>query len=222
MAENGSEDKFVYGEDKRDLENILETRRKRRSSAGKTKYNTDKVIDNLTPDEDLVIGKRFLRRLMDKRGPRGVFDFAKKAAKALSEKGSLDYTYDFDDAEKAAFNEARLNWLSRRSFFGVGCVGAAGGYYLLDGSLEGLAKFVESFGNDPEQPNIFRQTHDQVTGYHWLSNIVIGGALVNEAVDKAVEIKLEHIADAVTEMHEKMRQEGKFKESKKSPGSPQR
>lgn len=174
----------------------------------------ERMIDNLKPDEELFAGKRFLRALLAERGVKGVLHFLKKAAKALAEQDGLDLAYDFDDTERRLFHSTRLNLLNRRNFLETIGWGVPGVLCLVNGVAKIGDKIVSAAGGHteknhekeekPHRGNLFHTISESVEQLGGIEYTLIGAALVNEAIEKWIENKLEHVADAVGELGKKI------------------
>jgi hypothetical protein len=115
--------------------------------------------------------------------------------------------------EKEVFARTRLRVMSRREFLGVSAVGIAGGVFFTTGTIGAVKQVITlAFGKDPQKNTLepqsqmdkteeFIRTHIYPTG-----ELLIGAALINEAYEKSLELKLEQIADAVEMLGDKLRQ----------------
>lgn len=172
-----------------------------------------KLISYLRPDRELYSGRKFFEVLLEYAGVEGVMRFVRKANQALSDKGELDLYFDFDDVEREAFAKTRLNYMTRRGFCGVFAVGAAGAVFGATGAA-GLTRQGKELLTG-QRPRAYQPTDDTVEKVEQFiqkecyptAEVLIGAALLNEAYDKRMEIKLEQIADAVAELHLKTQKE---------------
>lgn len=166
------------------------------------------LISHLRPDRELYAGRKFFEKLFDYAGVEGVLAFVDKASHALSDKGELDLYFDFSDVEKEAFRAARINYMSRRGFLGVAAVGTSGVVFGATG-VTGLLRQAKDFrspGKDVAASDPIEATEHFVQKQLYpTAEVLIGAALMNEAYDKRLEIKLEQIADAVAELEAKIR-----------------
>lgn len=177
-----------------------------------SKDRLSELISHLRPDRELYSGRKFFETLLAYAGKEGVVAFIEKASKALSDKGELDLYFDFSDVEREAFNKARINYMSRRGFLGVFAVGGAGAVFGATG-VTGLARQAKEAIRPREKSSDASSEHPVDTAEHFVkqfyptAEVLIGGALLNEAWDKRLEIKLEQIADAVAELDVKLKKE---------------
>ncbi len=169
----------------------------------------EKMIGRLYPNQDLFTGRKFFQILLKRGGPEAVLSFIEKASIALDKGDGVDLS-DFNDLERDAFNSSRVNYMSRRAFFGVACVGVAGVGFTGQGVV-GTAKWFDDHDDNHGKPKTqISKAHDFVLEKVVpVAEILIGPALVNEAYDKKMEIKLKHIAYAIEVLQAKMEKESK-------------
>ncbi len=165
------------------------------------------VIDSLKPKDQLYAGIRFLKLLLKRRGVAAVVECVEHISNELDKKEKLQ-DYDLEGYEDI-FKDSRLNVHSRRNFLHTLGWGIPGAIV----TVNGLAKFgdmVVSSGHEESaepadpQSNTFRRVdhwiHDNMGAVEYT---IIGAALLNECVEKWRELKLEQVANAVSELVEK-------------------
>lgn len=178
-----------------------------------SKEKLAELISHLRPDAELYSGRKFFAKLLEYKGVEGVVEFIDKASKALSDKGELDLYFDFDSVDQEAFRKSRVNYMSRRGFLGVVAVGVPGAVFATTG-VTGLVRQARDLSQtqisvSPSDPidAIEHFVHKQL---YPVGELLIGAALINEAYEKALAIKIEQIADAVTELDLKMQKATKI------------
>jgi hypothetical protein len=171
------------------------------------------MIEALEPKEDVYTGIKFFKLLLQSRGVKGVMDFLNKAKKALDDGDGLDLTYDFDTIERSIFNRSRPNLLSRRGFLRTIAWQIPGTVYLGEGilgALDNVARMDTQAGtpahnNSNEPSNGFAMAKDALGATDFITDTLIGGALVYEGHENKLEMKLEQIADAVSALDMRLR-----------------
>jgi hypothetical protein len=178
-----------------------------------TREKLSEMIEHLRPDRELFAGRKFFERLIEYKSVEEVIAFVNKATAALDKQDGLDLYFDFDPVEKEVFARTRLRVMSRREFLGVSAVGIAGGVFFTTGTIGAVKQVITlAFGKNPQKNTLapqsqmdkteeFIRTHIYPTG-----ELLIGAALINEAYEKSLELKLEQIADAVEMLGDKLRQ----------------
>jgi hypothetical protein len=185
-----------------------------------TRERLEEMISDLHPKREVASGIRFLMGLLKEKGVKGVLGFVAKASNSLIKSDGLDLAYDFAPLEKEIFNKSRLNIMDRRNFLRT-----AG--WIIPGAISltnGAAKFgdqatrifssSEASHNDqklkestPER-NVFEHTSNFIEkNLIGLEYSLIGAALINEGLEKWIEIKLEQVADAVVQLDEGVKAE---------------
>lgn len=157
------------------------------------------MIARLKPDREVYAGRQFLKKLLEKRGVEGVLKFHKRAIAALDKQDGLDLYYDFDADEKSVFRRTYLRLWARREFLNTLGWGIPGALSLSAGTLDILGKIAGPTTPEETKPanNNFETAAQHVHQLLPYGEVLIGAALMNEAKEKWVEIKLEQIADAL-------------------------
>lgn len=169
-----------------------------------------KLIDRLEPEKEMFAGIRFLRTLLQDHGVEACTAFLDKATKALSEEDGLDLAFDFTPIEKAIFDSVQINYLSRRNFLQTAGWSIPGAVTFSHAGTSIAEKIMNQPVSAPKPHSRIAQTQAIIENYLLPpSELLIGAALMNEGYEKSLEIKLEQIADAVSELSEKIRLEKK-------------
>lgn len=167
-----------------------------------------RLIDKLEPKKEMFAGIQFLRLLLKEQGVDGCMGFLDKATKALSEKDGLDLAFDFTKSEKALFDRAVINFMTRRNFLHTAGWAIPGAVTFAHAGVSIADKIMSAKQEQPKQSSLLKQTERMME--HYLlppSELLIGAALMNEGYEKYLEIKLEQIADAVSELSDKIHNE---------------
>ena len=168
------------------------------------------MIVNLRPDREMYAGKRFLLSLLDSRGVSGVDKFSNKALKALSEEGSLDIPHDFDVVEKEIFRKAALRMWNRKEFLTTMAWTIPGAILAVKTPIDIAVIATDAAPTDPNDPHAtLHRTHDVMKWLSLASDIPLAAALVYEGIRHDREMRLEHIADAVSELADRIKLEQK-------------
>lgn len=183
------------------------------SPAAIPREKLSEMIDHLRPDKELFSGRKFFERLIEYKSVEEVIAFVNKASAALDKQDGLDLYFDFDPVEKEVFHRTRLRMMSRREFLGVSAVGIAGGVFFTTGTIGAVKQVMNlAFGEDsqgaaPAPETQMNKMEEFIrTQIYPTGELLIGAALVNEAYEKSLELKLEQIADAVEMLGDKLRQ----------------
>lgn len=183
------------------------------SPAAITREKLSEMIDHLRPDKELFSGRKFFERLIEYKSVEEVIAFVNKASAALDKQDGLDLYFDFDPVEKEVFDRTRLRMMSRREFLGVSAVGIAGGVFFTTGTIGAVKQVMnlafgkEAQGSAPAPETQMDKMEEFIrTQIYPTGELLIGAALVNEAYEKSLELKLEQIADAVEMLGDKLRQ----------------
>jgi hypothetical protein len=162
------------------------------------------LISQIHPEREVYAGKRFLKALAEKHGADACMSFVAKAVKALDEEDGLDLAFDFTPVEKRLFDRVALNVWNRRNFLQTLGWGIPGAVTAVHASLQMADQLTSS---EPDPVNLHSAIHkaEHVVGKYLLppSELMIGAALMNEAHEKYLAIKLEQVADAVSELADK-------------------
>ncbi|MDE3060281.1 MAG: hypothetical protein KGJ06_04660 [Pseudomonadota bacterium] len=175
------------------------------------------MIDALAPSSEMHTGKRLLREILKARGVEGVLEYVKKTVKILDEEDGLKL-HHFDPQELQFFKKIRLNLMTRRNFLETAGWGGPAIYALSQGTFKALGKgydFIQWLeGKSPpaqehaveDSKNPFDRLSER-TEHHLgvLEYLLIGAALLNEAAEKWLEIKLEQVARAVDELDDELK-----------------
>ncbi len=166
------------------------------------------MISRLRPDKEVFAGRKFFEKLLADGSAENVdrvLRFIEKASKALDKNDGLDLHFNFDAAELTAFHKSYPPIWTRRAFLNTFGWGLPGAVYAFEGIVGLFAQFEEFYALPESNPK--REEHDTLGRFGAIkktlstltptTETLIGLALVQEAFDKWVEIKLEQIADAV-------------------------
>lgn len=167
-----------------------------------------RLIDNLEPKKEMYAGIRFLRMLLKEQGVNECMLFLDKATKALREEDGLDLAFDFTKSEKALFDRASMNFLTRRNFLSTIGWAVPGAVTSMHATANIVDKLISNNAEKPLHNSAINQSLYMME--HYLlppSELLIGAALMNEGYEKHLEIKLEQIADAVSELSDKVHNE---------------
>ncbi len=176
------------------------------------------MIDALAPTSEMHTGKKLLRGILKVRGVDGLLDYIKKTVKILDEEDGLKKRH-FDDMELQLFKKVRLNLMTRRNFLETVGWGGPAVYALAQGSLQSLSKgydFIQWL--EGKQTSATKETEEGGNPFDHASRatehrfgvveyLLIGAALLNEAAEKWLEIKLEQVALAVDELDNELKRQ---------------
>jgi hypothetical protein len=176
------------------------------------------MIENLRPDREMYAGKKFLLALLDSQGVDGVETFTNKALKALSEGDGLDIPHHFNVVEKEIFKKAALHIWKRREFLTTFAWSIPGAVLMVKTPFDiaALTKRMEKSSSQEADENNFDKAHHVVENISLITEIPLAAALIYEGIRHDREMRLEHIADAVTELADRIQQESRNKKNQKS------
>lgn len=184
----------------------------------------EQMIERLRSDrkhrEPTFAGRQFFERLLEKRGVEGVVIFLAKASEALDKADGLDLELNFDETELTLFKQCWPNLMERRTFLlSGGCVLTGGAFGALGavGTTRDALETVDALRGIPA-PKKHADPHDRYPWLTWAEDVIskhinppaevlIGAVLIQEGVDKWVELKLEQVADSVELLSEMMQKQ---------------
>jgi len=166
------------------------------------------MIENLRPDREMYAGKNFLLGILNSRGVGGLDKTTNKLSKALSENGELDIPHDFDVVEKEIFKKTALRLWHRKEFLTTIAWSIPGAILALKTPLDIHAVATDNEPSNPDDPHAtVHKTHNVMKFLSLASEIPLAAALVYEGIRHDREMRLEHIADAVSELTDRIKQE---------------
>jgi hypothetical protein len=186
------------------------------SFEGMNKDELRDMIAHLRPDREMYAGKKFLLALLDSRGVTGVDVFTNKALKALSVGDGLDLPHHFDEVEKEIFKKAALRMWNRKEFLTTMAWSIPGVVLAIKTPLDITVLATEKSSLDADTPSSdskLNKAHHIVKNISLLSDIPLAAALVYEGVRHDREMRLEHIADAVSELSDRITEEQKHQKN---------
>jgi len=163
------------------------------------------IIEALSPESELGHGKKFLLKLLDRKGVVGVEAFIDKALEAVDEDGKLDYARNFDLDEKAVFDAVRLpkrhGITKRQMWMGLGATVATG--FIAESAVDGaVAATGVGKVEEPEEVDPARRMLQQV--HRFTADVVapislagIGFHILNDMQIEKARITAEDIAEKV-------------------------
>lgn len=165
------------------------------------------MIEHLEPKKEMYAGIRFLHKLLEERGVEECVSFLDKATKALSEEDGLDLAFDFTAEEKAIFDRAAINFLTRRNFLHTAGWAIPGMVTFSHAGVSIAHKLMDGSDRQPTYMSGVEKAEKMIEHYVLPpSELLIGAALMNEGYEKYLEIKLEQIADAVSQLADQIRE----------------
>lgn len=154
------------------------------------------MILRIGPNDEVRAGKQMMLRLLESSGPEGVAAFVAKAQTSIRRGFGLSLEYDFDALEGREY--ARSRGYSRRLAIPMIFFGVPGLAYMAESVCEKGA--METDPNSAAH-KFYKAVENELAQWHWAYNGMIGFGLFHEAfVDKMRQVKLEQVADMVTEM----------------------
>jgi len=166
------------------------------------------MIDRLAPQNAVFAGKQFFHKLLKEKGVDGFNAFLEKATTALDSAKTLDLNLDFDDSELRLFHHCRPNIMTRRHFLYTVGLRTSGEVFFWQGVVDMLEKSwlaKEAQGHTAHAPQTEPEQTTPLSGPRDVlhetlgppAEALIGAALVQEAKDKWVEMKLSQITKSV-------------------------
>lgn len=163
-------------------------------------------IKALEPTRELFAGKKFLEIHLREKGVISTITFINKILDILDDEEGLNLHLDFSEDEISIFNRSSFNIYTRKNFlqtsawFLSGLIFTGGGLF---SQAENVMEYTRI--KQPEAPPPQSQT-DWVskTGYFIhkhlapAGEILCGAGLINEGLEKKIELKLDQVARAIT------------------------
>ncbi len=170
----------------------------------------DEILENLHEPQEKFAGIHFLRTLLkSKNGVSKVADFLSRANELLDKASAQELQVCFKPEEKKIFKtfKCRPNLLDPENFLHTVGWGVPGAICLMTGSAAAADLVMRAYTGKSETlaGKMKHAIHDYLGP---IEGILIGGALVNEALEKFHELKIGQISDATAQLVEATGKQG--------------
>ncbi len=189
---------------------VIEMKQHALDWAAITPQELEEIIENMDEPGEKFAGIRFLKSLVKSNGGvEKVKDFLARANVVLDQSSAEDLPHCFTGDEKKIFKSymCRPNLLDSQNFLHTLGWGLPGVICFMTGAASAADITMQAFGRrkDNAAGKTKHWIHDT---FGYVEGLVIGAALVNEAIEKFEEYHFAQISDATAELVDKTSQIG--------------